>query len=81
MTNIPCRIVDQVSAEYLQAETQGREQEIIPRLIDAGPYAGQYAFSENVMTNPSLSDLWDYIISVCPTVIMLNVEDAWPTSQ
>lgn len=78
MPELPFRIVTAAQAAQFRSATQGRENVIDPRLIEAGAHEGKYAFSENVMFNPAFADQHDIIRVAAPNAIIMDTDEAWP---
>lgn len=78
MPTLPFRVVDAAEASQFRAVTAGRDSQIDPRRVEAGPGMGQFAFPENVMFDPAFEDLHDLIRVSAPQVSFLDTEIAWP---
>lgn len=72
------RLVSPEKAEELRVATADREEQIVPRPVEAGPHAGLYAFSEGVMLNPAFADLHESILAEAPTAVSFDIDEAWP---
>lgn len=75
------RIVTNEQAAELRSATRGRDNQLDPRLIEAGPYAGWYAFSESVMSNQDFADIHGIVIISCPDSIEIDTDVAWPVVE
>lgn len=78
MPELPFRVVTAAQAAQFRSATQGRENQINPREIAAGPLAGRYAFSENVMFDPNFEDLHDMLRVAAPNATVLDTDVVWP---
>lgn len=78
MPELPFRIVTAAQAAQFRSATQGRDNALDPRKIDAGPYKDRYAFSENVMFNAAFADMHDIIRVAAPTPVVLDTDEVWP---
>ena len=78
MPTLPFRVVDAAEAAQFRSVTQGRDSQLNPRKIEAGPDTGKFAFSENVMFDSSFADLHDMIRVAAPNVTFIDTEVAWP---
>lgn len=79
MSNIHLfRVVIAKDAQTLRDDTADAQNQINPRLVEAGNYAGWYAFSDHVMRDPAFAYLYNIILSMAPEPTPLDIEQAWP---
>lgn len=78
MAQIAFRIMTAEDAELLRSKTSGREHQLHPRLIEAGPHQGSYALSDRVMDDPAFADLRELIWLAASEVTVMDTDEAWP---
>lgn len=76
MTTMMFMLMDAAQARVLRAATAGQGDVLDPRLIDAGPYAGQYGLPARLKTNADFEDEWPMMAPL--TVVDLDIGEAWP---
>lgn len=77
-TRLPFRVIDANEAAQFRAVTAGRDNQLDPRPIKAGPLAGRFGINENVMFDPAFEDIHDLIRVAAPEVTFIEIELAWP---
>lgn len=81
MPIMPFRLVTTEQAAQFRSITAGRDNVIDPARVEAGPYAGRWAFSEAVMFNSEFADVHDMIRVAAPNATALDTDVAWPPSH
>jgi hypothetical protein len=78
---LPFRVIDANEAAQFRAVTAGRDNQLDPRRILAGPLVGRFAIPENVMFDAAFSDIHDLLRVAAPEVSFVEVEAAWPVVE
>ncbi|MBD8549500.1 hypothetical protein [Sphingomonas sp. CFBP 8764] len=77
MAKLPFLVMSDLQAARFREETATDQNRLDPRLIDAGPYRGQYVLPERVMMDPAHISHRDAFRML--TVVSVDVEVAWPS--
>lgn len=78
MPVLPFLLMSETQAADFRDETAGDENQLDPRLIDAGPHAGKYALPERVLYAQEFEARRDALRML--TSVNLDTDVAWPPS-
>lgn len=79
MALMPFFVMNAIQAAEFNQATEGRIDQLSPRLVAAGPRAGQYVLPTRVANDPAHADL-AAAFAVLPTVA-LETTEAWPPQE
>lgn len=76
MALLPFLIMSPLQAARFREETAGDENQLDPRLINGGLYAGKYALPRRVIDDPAFADRQDALLML--TEVAMDTDAAWP---
>lgn len=80
MNNLPMLLMNQTQAAAFREETLGDQNQLEPRLIEAGPYKGQWALPERVIYDPAHEARRDALRMLLPSKVV-DADVAWPPTE
>jgi hypothetical protein len=72
-------LMDATRAGRVRNATKARSERLDPRLIAAGPFAGQYAINPRCLEDTAFADQSAQIAALVPTEV--DIAEAWPEAK